>query len=499
MSSSSKRTSRKPRKKPRVKLLGNIFTQIAGMQYYETSVVEGQPVQLELEPENPHDRNAIRVENEDFQATGHVPRRVSSWLTPLMSAGEVWAEGRAGSPVKPGSDNNYLQIDLFLYPKGKHILDPGTDPADQQDAMHKAVLAVWLEMQQWTDPEAAKEAGKRLLKLDGRDLAPRTRMLLWLIRSWARASKIRQEETELAGARSALKRISIGKGSHHHNLTVFPLLTPDGPEPSYALLQDSLAKKSAEIREVSEEGSIPELTVENRSPRPLLIPAGEILIGAKQDRTVNITILIPKKAQHVIPVSCVEQGRWAKASGGFSAAHFAHPALRGRISSSARASRKDGGSPHSDQQEVWRTVAECMSGLEVHSETGTLADAYAGADERLEEFRNRLVPPENAAGVMVVCGDQVVGMDLFDSPATFQKMWPRVSEAYFLEAAGRPPEKKAIKSTVRNFQQVVGSTLAIAQQPVGVGRELELTGKEIAGSGVWNEGSLCHLCAFPVL
>jgi SWI/SNF-related matrix-associated actin-dependent regulator of chromatin subfamily A3 len=53
--------------------LGSVFTEIAGMQYYEADVESGEKVQLEREPENEHDKNAIRVENKHFKQAGHVP------------------------------------------------------------------------------------------------------------------------------------------------------------------------------------------------------------------------------------------------------------------------------------------------------------------------------------------------------------------------------------------------------------------------------------------
>ena len=53
------------------------------------------------------------------------------------------------------------------------------------------------------------------------------------------------------------------------------------------------------------------LLVENLSNKTLLILNGEIFDGAKQDRVVNETVLVPSNSSIEIKVSCVEQGRWA--------------------------------------------------------------------------------------------------------------------------------------------------------------------------------------------
>ena len=56
---------------------------------------------------------------------------------------------------------------------------------------------------------------------------------------------------------------------------------------------------------------MPELTVENRADLPVLIVDGEELVGAKQNRVANLTMLLPAEKTTIIPVSCVEAGRWS--------------------------------------------------------------------------------------------------------------------------------------------------------------------------------------------
>ncbi len=58
-------------------------------------------------------------------------------------------------------------------------------------------------------------------------------------------------------------------------------------------------------------GSVPDLRVINRAEKMVLILDGEELVGAKQNRIVNTTILVAAQSTLVIPVSCVEQGRWS--------------------------------------------------------------------------------------------------------------------------------------------------------------------------------------------
>jgi len=79
----------------------------------------------------------------------------------------------------------------------------------------------------------------------------------------------------------------------------------------YLLLDEALSENLMEVVELDSDGSVPELKVVNKSPKMILILDGEELVGAKQNRIVNTTILVRGNAAIVIPVSCVEHGRWA--------------------------------------------------------------------------------------------------------------------------------------------------------------------------------------------
>lgn len=111
--------------------------------------------------------------------------------------------------------------------------------------------------------------------------------------------------------RSFLESLKLGRRQSHENLTIFPLMAPQNGAPDYLTLEEALAEGCMRITELSEGGSVPELRLFNDSPRAVLIVEGEELSGAKQNRVVNATFLVPGKTQLVIPVSCVEQGRWS--------------------------------------------------------------------------------------------------------------------------------------------------------------------------------------------
>ena len=95
----------------------------------------------------------------------------------------------------------------------------------------------------------------------------------------------------------------LNGGEEIGNLTMFPLLP--GLEEDYLTLDDAIKQGQATVTEISEYGSVPELRFTNKGVLPVLLVDGEELIGAKQNRILNLTILAPAHRKLNIPVSCV--------------------------------------------------------------------------------------------------------------------------------------------------------------------------------------------------
>ena len=117
---------------------------------------------------------------------------------------------------------------------------------------------------------------------------------------------------EVPEVATVLATILTGEPVTHGALAVIPLLATNLDDPDWLTLEE--AGDRARVTEVSEAGSVPFLQVANGAAQPLLLLDGEELIGAKQNRILNTTVLVAAHAEVTIPVSCVEQGRWAIAA-----------------------------------------------------------------------------------------------------------------------------------------------------------------------------------------
>ena len=319
-------------------------------------------------------------------------------------------------------------------------------------------------------------------------------------------SKVRKQ------VRAWLADVEVKEAMEHENLTVFPLIwrsdsvparedtDPTWPEVDtgrYRLLMDAIAAKDAQVEEGSEGGEVPFLGVENKGGTPILIPEGEILIGAKQNRVVNLTVLVAAHTTFKLPVSCVERGRWHYRSREFEPAAFAHPKLRDLKVRSAQQNRRTMGLAMADQGQVWDEVDLHLSDMAVASPTRDFFESLDGAEESLQGFRNGIVLPEEACGFIVARSGWIVGLDLFDSAETMGKLWRRMSDAYFLEAARLRGERHGVtrESATAFLDRVVDRLEASESQP-DLGVELEVVDEGISGSALFYEGAVCHLSAF---
>src|SRR3954453_13171280 len=102
-------------------------------------------------------------------------------------------------------------------------------------------------------------------------------------------------------------RLHVGQGTHRGPVTVFPVWTDAPSSPA-----DYLTGADAPVDVAERAGSpaVDQLVVTNRAGRPALLLAGELLEGGMQHRALTATTMLAPSRPTVLPVVCVEQGRW---------------------------------------------------------------------------------------------------------------------------------------------------------------------------------------------
>jgi len=282
----------------------------------------------------------------------------------------------------------------------------------------------------------------------------------------------------------------------YQNLSIFPVVSSQDADTSgFATLDEALASGDATVSEQGEYlrrtrdgvprpvyqsgAQVNQLVLVNRGKRSLLLLAGEVVSGGKQDRVIGKDRIVPVGAPPLpLDVFCVENGRWTGESANFSAAKLmVHPSVREKAA------------VEQDQSQVWAAVRG--ESVTVEASAGPIAGANSAAgapppapaalpqasvsaviaseaptqsykriyqskevsvsvDSFVREIEDRFdratahLNGEHVVGVVVAYGDEVAWSDVFASSELFDAYWPKLLRSYVIEALTRP----AVRQTV---------------------------------------------------
>jgi hypothetical protein len=296
-----------------------------------------------------------------------------------------------------------------------------------------------------------------------------------------------------------LQSVQVTEPQDVGNLQVFGLRKPGADGLRYSTLDEALAAGALEVTEASEGGSVPTLTVTNKSDGMVFLMAGEQLIGAKQNRVLNASIMVGGRTVLPIPVSCVEAGRWAYRSRSFgSHGTSSHSALRHKMSKSATAAYRAAGRPSSDQGEVWTEVSRKLAAMGSHSSTAALDQAYEDTRVRLDDMLGQMRVPEGCCGVVFALGGRITGVDLFDKPETLGKLWPKLLRAYAIDALETPlsAEVRVTPEAVRSWLNTANTAKVEPFPSPGLGQDVRLEAPTLVGASLVVEEQPVHVELF---
>jgi hypothetical protein len=300
---------------------------------------------------------------------------------------------------------------------------------------------------------------------------------------------------------SEFAAITIGAPVSFQNLTLFPLLRPCSTEASdYLLLEDAIAQGLARVTELTPGGSVPELRFQNDSDQPVLLLDGEELIGAKQNRILNVTVLAPAKQTVVIPVSCVEAGRWHMAAPDFkTAGHVLYSRARANRTAHVTASMRAGGTRRSNQSAIWDDIAAKSSRMKAASPTGAMSAVYESDAVPVEQYVNAFNCDPLQAGAIFVIPGSCIGVDLFDNPPTLRRLFPKLVRSYALDALESVPTLEQTEDQSQVATELLKQITAVptfSRPAVGMGEEVRIEGSSLSGAALWALDRYVHTCAF---
>jgi len=298
-----------------------------------------------------------------------------------------------------------------------------------------------------------------------------------------------------------LKSFEFGELRHFKNMAVFPLLTSLDDSPEYLTLKEALDKHLLTITEVSQEGSVPDLKVTNKSEVPVLLLDGEEVVGAKQNRVLNTTILLKAKSETVIPVTCTEQGRWEYTSREFSdSGTVMIPKLRVMKSHSVSHTLEDSQQFRSDQGTVWTGIDEMAEESETRSQTRAMRDIFQAKLSDLDEYLKAFPSVPHQKGLFTFIDEKVVGFDFISLESAYTKLHPKLVKSYALEALIRREQKRESpeKEKAGQFLNEALDSEEKKYDSVSQGQDYRFEGKEVVGSALKVGKKVIHLAFFRI-
>ncbi len=289
-----------------------------------------------------------------------------------------------------------------------------------------------------------------------------------------------------------LDAFQLGEPVEHRGIVVAPLFPRHDPVASYITLDEALPR-GLRITETSDAGTVPELFVHNPTDDAVLLYDGEELVGAKQNRILNVSVLVGAGAKLPIPVSCVEEGRWSHRSALFgSARHVSHAHLRRRKAETLAAQPLARGVA---QGQVWQEVRDKQERMGVASPTRANRDTFDAHAASVKALEGAFTLAPGQCGAVLGLGNDLC-LDAVSRPDAFALLWPKLRAGYLLDALERLGGRATSVERVSTFVASIAEARATRGPSAGLGDDVRLRSAGVVGSGLELDGEVIQLSAF---
>jgi len=300
----------------------------------------------------------------------------------------------------------------------------------------------------------------------------------------------------------------------YENISVFPVVSSYGQDTSaFLTLEEGLAAGDVVVREQGSEGlvrgrdgrpvpipqsgggaAVNQLVLINRGKRPLLLLAGELVSGGKQDRIIGKDRIVPAGAPPLpLDVFCVEHGRWTGSSQFAAALTIVHPSVREKaavdqeqtkvwsaVRSGTTAAKPSAAPPPRMSMDSIGAAISSNARTEAYEKIYQSRAVGVSIDNFVEEVQRRFaratsgLKNERVVGVVVAYGSEVAWSDIFASGDLFDHYWHKLLRSYAVEALARPAYREvASRDNANEFLRRLDGRETLETEP-GVYRWREI-------------------------
>jgi len=295
-----------------------------------------------------------------------------------------------------------------------------------------------------------------------------------------------------------LEGLEVGNPVSYEGMQVFPLTVARGTDLDLVTVEEAIRRGWLEIAEVQGGGSVPALKATVKTDRAILLLAGDVVQGGKQDRIVAKDGVISGRGKTVtIPVRCVEHGRWRPAQGTVhfeSKGYIANNELRKMLQRKA------------SQEEVWANVAEQNVASGTAPASGALDAVYSSGEQKdkieriVKVFQDIPELNANVAGVAVAIRGRISYVDIFPNPLVFRRFYRKLLTGYSVEKLqGGTGDGKVRPGDVKDFIETIANARFAQESPLDEGTLYSFNAdkRHAAGTVATFEAEVAHLSMFP--
>ncbi|CAN5632235.1 hypothetical protein BH10ACT2_BH10ACT2_18990 [soil metagenome] len=294
-----------------------------------------------------------------------------------------------------------------------------------------------------------------------------------------------------------LDHAAVGRPLTRCGVSLFPIYT-HGPQ-----LDIATGPGSGVVISEQQSAQVPTLLADNPTDRLALLVAGETVVGGKQNRVLNVSVLIVAKGQVLVPVSCVEQGRWQEGGDFRRGSSFATRRVRRAKVATVAESVRQHGNKFADQGEVWNVVGSELHRLNAYSNSSALSalDDHIESDNRvgtaiaeLETFG----PLPGQCGVVVAHGERVLSAEIFASPTMLASHWAALTRGMLLDAPTDAPSRRPSATQVLKFLRRIATSAPTITDGVGLGQEHHVRTNRLVAQALVVDQAIVHASAFAL-
>ncbi len=299
--------------------------------------------------------------------------------------------------------------------------------------------------------------------------------------------------------KNLIDSFELGSPSSFRNMGVIPLLGKARPVIEYFPLSEALSLKLVLVTELTQTGSVPELKIRNLSDKAVLALDGEEMVGAKQNRVLNTSILLKKQTETVIPVSCTEHGRWSYSTPEFHDSgnvlfRSARASKSVAVSDSLSYSRRF----DSNQGEIWNSISSLNRQANIDSPTGAMNDFFTARSTAFADYLKAFPCQNGQCGLLVLIDGCVAGFDYVSMSGAYSSLHAKLLKSYAVESllTEKPGEYAVSTQKAAEFLERLEEITETKFKSPGHGWDHRFRGASLVGSVLAYRGQAVHAAFF---